>query len=676
VSDSAPSYNVALDFGNESDESSYLTSSAYWVCAIIRLGQPLSYSRELKGSVTKDVGHSTILRAEEPLIITDDLHQITISHTKSSHLGQMSAQLKHTELNYLVEVLPGDWVLCWIVNNQSDYERLITQINDQKPCNDFHDGLKFVGRVHDVRKSFTVAPETGHKSSVYVLTCTSFTELDSMFYYEPLLASTGYENDIGQWLGRLGIAVQGIFGQWTTSGISPNNINLIPRVMLDLIVGKGPPNKKSSSIQIDTPKGQLSQSPQTQTEAPFAYLVPDIVGKLLGRDTSNTSKGIMSYADVIELLQGVQTYSNHDDWHVFIPDLSTDSNPTKRVTTIPLMGTFLPAMPNFANRPLWSVLQQYQNPTLNEMYTTLRVNPEGLVVPTIVFRQIPLTTEAFPEPAKPEPKPSFGVFGGEIGPPEPPTSNEDVRFTRFLSLPRWKIPAVMIQGGDVGRSDTTRQNFVHVFGQSSYQASNVSGSQQIIQNPPLRDDLDIMKHGQRNYAHTVECFVSDTVGKVPAAWTSLIADWTIGSHLMLNGNIHCHGIQSPICVGDAAEFDGVVYMIEGVSHSVHIDGQSGRKKWTTQLALHSGMRAQVSGVNATDTFGFKQPLYPGLLQSDLRQYDPGLTLEQRPTTGGGTTRNNLGDLDKDAVKPVQEDGSTLLDPSLGTAHGRFTPEKV
>lgn len=654
MADNSGSYNVALDFGrDESDASSYLTSSPFWVCAIIRLGEPLSYSRQKKGSVHRNVSESTILRAEKPLIVTDDLHQMTISHNKRSHLGQMSAQIKHMSTNYLVEVLPGDWVLCWVVNNQSDYNRLIKQINNMESCNSFNDGLKFVGRVHDLRKSFTVAPETGHKISVYSLTCTSFTELDGIFWYEPLLASKdALERDIGQWLARLGVEVEAIFGQWSREGITPNNINLISQTLIDLIVGQGPKTKKDASIQVDAlGGGQVSQSPQTQTEAPFSYLVPDTVGKLLGRSTSHTSKGIISYADLVELLQGVQSYSNRNDWHVFVPDLdSGNSSPTRRITPTPLLGTFLPVMPDFANRPLWQVLQQYLNPALNEMYTTLRVNPDGLVVPTIVFRQIPFTTEAFEAPDEPV---STGLSS---------TGDDDIRFTRFLSLPRWKIPAVLIQGGDVGRSDSTRINFVHVFGQSSYQTNNVSGSVQIVNNPPIRDDIDVMKNGLRPYSSSVECFVSDTVGTVPEKWMALIADWTIGSHLTLNGNIYCHGIQSPICVGDVVEFDGVAYMIEGVTHSVHIESATGKKKWTTQLALTNGMRAAVDGINATDASGNQQPLYPGLLQSDLRKYDPGLTLEQQATTGGDTTRQALGDLQQG-----QEDGSSLLDPKLGIA---------
>jgi hypothetical protein len=63
-----------------------------------------------------------------------------------------------------------------------------------------------------------------------------------------------------------------------------------------------------------------------------------------------------------------------------------------------LLGTFLPVMPELTNKPLWSVLQQFLNPTVNEMYTCLRVNKDNRVVPTLVVRQIPFTTEAFQPP--------------------------------------------------------------------------------------------------------------------------------------------------------------------------------------------------------------------------------------------------------------------------------------
>lgn len=661
MGDRAGSYDLSADFDESADTFDYGSSDAHWVVAVVRLGMPLSFSRQKNGSVTKDVTQGALLRAQAPLVITDDCLHLTVSHNKRGHMGQLSATLKQTDVNYLVEVLPGDWVLAWIVNNSSDFESLRERLNWGETCNGFKDGLKFVGRVHDLRKSFSLDPEHGTKSSSYSLSCVSFSELESQFFYDPLLTSKdSQERDLGTWLARLGYDVEALFGEWSEKGISPNNINQISKTLLDLIIGKGPPAGNSASIQVDAIAGsQVSQSPSTQTEAKFAYLIPSMVGQLLGRKPQEASKGVFSYADILELLQGVQTYENKKgDWKVFIPRLDDDqSSPRRRITGTDMLGTFLPYMPEFANRPIWQVLKQYSNPTINEMYTTLRVNPEGLVMPTVVFRQIPFTTEAF-VPAAPV---SHPLAPDAFGPPAELATGLDetpIAVTKFLDLPRWKIPLVMIQGGDVGRSDATRTNFVHVYGNASYQANNVSASIQIVQAPPIRDDLDIMRAGLRPYSATVECFVSDQVGEVPGQWMKLIADWTIGSQFTLNGNLQLHGIQAPICVGDNIEFDKVVYHVESVTHQVGID-PGGKKRWTTQLALTNGMRSDLPDGETTDVPSggdiVRFPIYPGFEPDDNTSQDPGLTLEQRPTSGGPSLRNPYLDVDDQPDPPSQLD---------------------
>lgn len=652
MSDLAGVYNVIRDFGQTDDSEGYATSVPHWVIAVIRLGMPLSFSRKKMSSVTKDVSQGALLRAAKPLVITDDCYQLTVQHSKRNHLGTLSAALHQSDVNYLVEILPGDWVMAWVVNNSTDYESLLERIDQGRACNAFSDGLKFVGRVHDIRKTVHVEPEPGMRTSTYQLTCSSFTELDTHFYYDPLLASKdGIERDLGQWLCRLGTEVEALFGDWSVKGITPNNVNQIMGNLLDLIVGQGPKSKKGASIQVDAIGGQqVSQSPQTQTEAPYAYLIPMMVGKLLGKDPQDASKGagVLAYADILELVQGVQSYENRNDWHVFVPKLG-ESSPNRRITDQPMLGTFLPYLPDFANRPLWQVLQGYLNPTINEMFTTLRVNPDGAVVPTMVVRQIPFTTEAFVPDAS---VPGATTQGGF-------TPN-----TRFLTLPRWEIPTSMIQSLDIGRSDSTRFNFVHVYGASAYQATNVPLQAQMINNPPVRDDLDIMRSGIRPYMTTVECWINDQIGDVPGQWIKLIADWTIGSQFTLNGSLQCKGVQSPICVGDNIEFDKVVYHIESVTHSAGISGET--RHWSTQLSLTNGMRADLPSSDFTDApVGgdiVKFPIYPGFEKEDNMAQNPGLTAEHRLTTGGLSVRDPDVNIDDAANEAARSEGTSQLSP--------------
>ena len=333
-------------------------------------------------------------------------------------------------------------------------------------------------------------------------------------------------------------------------------------------------------------------------------------------------------------------------------------------------------MPDFANRPLWGVMQQYVNHSINEMYTALKVNPEGRIVPTVVFRQIPFTTDAlkFPNnsPATDVAASNFGVdavSGGAqtafVAPPEDNT----IATTKFLDLPRWYVSSTMVKRVHVGRSNATRTNFVHVYGTSTNLANQGIPTQyQMLNNPPVRDDVDIFRSGCRTHLSHVDCWVDDTVGKVPGKWMALIADWMMGSHLTLNGMVDLYGIQAPIAEGDNVVFDGVVYHIMQVDHYASIDPQSGMKHFGTTLQLTNGMRdleSAKAAFNATDISNGLQPIYPGFKASDNTQYDPGLTLEGDRTSGGSTILDPQQDPDRDSLSDLsfEDAGEDIFQPN-------------
>lgn len=608
-------FNVGADYGAELD-SDYISSDPYWLITVVRLGVPLSFSRKKMASVTKDVSLGGMTRAETPLVISDDCVNISISNNKRSHLKTLNATLKQTDVNYLTEILPGDHCLAFLVSGKQKYESLLYRLERSgEPCNNFDDGLKFVGRVHSVRKQVQVSRESGIKTAQYSLQCSGFSELDTQLFYDNSLASKDVlSKDLGQWLVRLGIEYEKLFSDDAINGIKQNNINQIVPTLLDLIVGKGP--DKGGNILVDGAGGKTATAtPSLDNSAPYSYLIPLQVGKILGVNAGSKAARVMAYADILELVQGVQKYPNKEGYKVFIPSLK-DGTARRRVTPIEMLGTFLPFFPELTNQPLWSVMNRYLNPTINEMFTSLRVNPEGRVMPTITMRQIPFTTEAFDPGA---------------------TSAGNIAVTRFVSdMPRWQIPPTMVYSVDIGRSDATRFNFVHIYGQSSYAANNNPTAFQIVENPPVRDDLDIMRSGLKPYMATVECWVDDQIGKAPSVWMNLVADWTIGSHLTLNGSITTLGIQSPICEGDNVEFDGVVYHIEGVTHQAGMNGSN--KSWTTTLQLTNGMRVD-GGTDEEREAAKIAPIYPGFNFEDNKGFDPGLSLEQRLTTGGAAKRN-------------------------------------
>lgn len=637
------SYNVGQDYGIGLNATEVHTDGPYWVVAVCRLGLPLSFSRKTMTSVTRDLteGFRPIDSAKRLLTITDDILSINVSSSKKSVTSSMSLLLAHSATNYLIEVLPGDHVFGWIVSNDSDYRSLLARLESGEPCNKFSDGLKFVGRIFSVRKAVKVQAGIGTKTVNYTVQCTGFSELETSMYYDHGVAShDALAKDIVNWFTRLGISYAELFQTSTENGVEQGNVNKLIPVFIDLILGRGP--SKLGKITVEVEDGKTVDAMPSVNEAPFAYLIPVQVGQLLGRKHGSKADNVMSYADILELLIGTQEYgfqhdfthdetqdtstdtfveSDKDNHHVFIPALKVNV-PGRRVTNKPMLGTFLPNMPEFTNMPLWQVLKRYLNPTINEMYSTLRVNPEGNVMPTIVVRQIPFTTEAYTPDAKVSTRSSN-------------VSDTNASYTKFLSLPRWKIPAAMVNQVDVGRSDATNFNFVHIYGQSSLLTDGNNPIQnQIAENPPIIDSLSVCRSGLKPYSTTVETWVDQQVGKAPGTWMRLVADFVMGSHLTLNGTLTCLGIQSPIAVGDCISFDGVVYMIESVSHTAGMFG--GNKSWTTSLSLTNGMRE--SGTSDSIDVDDPQPIYPGLLRTDNTRFDPGLSEEQRKTTGGDNER--------------------------------------
>jgi len=654
MGDRGATYDLGADFGFQPNEDGVyeITTSPYWAIAVIRLGTPLSFDRSIMSSVSKNLSAGALLRSEKPLVITDDAFQITISKPKGDHRKRLTAALKGTDVNYLAEVLPGDWAFAWIVNNKTDFDNLVAKIEAGQQANDFNSGLKFMGRVTSLRK-VGVKDEHQHVTS-YNLQCGGFEELDSNLFYDNSLASSDVlKQDIGQWLTRLGIDVQKLFGYDADSNIEPNNINKIIPAILNLVVGEGPgPLGEDGIIAIDAAGGRtVAAEPQFTETAPYAYVAPIMAGRLLGKGSADASRHVMAYADLLELVMGVQSYSNKEGIGMFVPDLKSESTPTRRICSAgELLGTFLPFLPDLANKPLWTVFQQFLNPVINEIYTCMRVNPDGNIVPTMIFRQIPFSTDAFQQT-------------GTLGPKDegPLLSGDDTRniqaITRFLDLPRWGVPANIIKQYDIGRSDATRVNMVHVYGTSSYQINAISASEQIVNSPPVFDHLDAMRSGMRPYVSTVECFVDQTVGRAPSQWINLCADWLIGAHLTLNGTIVCYGIQSPICEGDNVDFSGVIYHIESVIDHAQIDLATGKKTWTTTIGLSNGMRKDAPGEMRTDQGNF--PIYAGVEIDDLRATDPGLSLEQQRTTGGsGSAQSST----TDATQPAKI-SQTLLDPA-------------
>lgn len=633
-------YDVIADFLGPGDKDGTtvdsISTSPYCVIAAWRYKYPATYSRKQRQSFAISPVESVALR-DTVLLIVNDIRNVSINEAKTQHINSLTATLL-PGMNYLSELLPGDIVAAWMVNDKASFDTVVEKLRTNGSANDFLSGLKFLGKVNSVQKNLTQAPN-GTKSLVYSLTANGFTELDASIYYEPYL-ETSNAGVSTQFLKMTGVAINNILRD-NKLGLDINK--LIP-VYLSAFYGPG------------IPQNQLTQQTGLQNtnglDNPEAFIVPGPIANLLGVTKATKPNGLFSFVDILEVIYGIQRYNfsggetlgtisrlqnslnESSAWRTFTPFTMNpdDADVRQRYTGLPMIGTYLPSPPQFnGQRSVWQIIHQYLNPSINEMFTCMRVNPFGKIMPTLVVRQLPfssgyISSEFTPKPInvdtgkkkvdgknknKLKSKGEDASAGVSMGGPH------TVELTRMLELPRWRIHPVLIRSYNVGRSDSVRFNFMHIDADTSAASPNRTST--FVRNQPVQDQLDIMRNGFRPYMSSVSCAPADIVNRAPTDWMYILSDILFGQHLSLTGNMELYGIQAPIVPGDNIEFDDSVFHIEAVRHSFSISAD-GRKTFTTSLNLTHGVRAQQLSDNDLS-------MYTGIKQEDLGAYDPATSYE-------------------------------------------------
>ena len=126
----------------------------------------------------------------------------------------------------------------------------------------------------------------------------------------------------------------------------------------------------------------------------------------------------------------------------------------------------------------------------------------------------------------------------------------------------------------------------------------------------------------------INCLMKDTKD-VPTLWRDIMADIVMGQQLRLNGQLVCVGIQSPIAPGDNLEFDGIVFHIEGVTHSGGI-ADDGMRVFRTILQVTHGVDNETSQDQAQVTGGAspREAMFPGIVGDETLQDQSSSTTER------------------------------------------------
>lgn len=566
-------------------------TSPAWVLTFLRW----EVRDTLRTTPANGINFSTVT---PPLVVENDCIQVSQSDSKSVLTPSMQAMLLVTDVNYETALSPGDFVFVNMLNWEADARRVANQARALQPINGPKDGFKGFFKVASVRKTLVVNPETGVVALAVKITGFAFTEFNNSIYFNPYLIDKSDQNLI---------LFQSLLNvNWTAiqSDKGLNQIQQLVQALIQCFIGTG-----------FTDQGKKVQQSAIIT-ANTQFYIPQGVGALLGLD------GLQSAKDAYNFLFGIQTYSSSPNQSLAqgmnpsgISANATDTSRFMSVPGRPVEGVSV-TRPEYWNQvKAWSILNQFTNAPLNEMYTCFRVAPNGSVMPTMVFRQIPFTTDGFD------------------------AGNYNV--TRFMNVPRWNVDPALAFDFDLGKDEVARINFVQYFGRSVNGPAGYDISDEIARQNYLYDADDVQRNGLRPYVITSEFdrspdnLVQDF--RSPG-WARIVGDALIGGHLKMSGTITFVGLPEPIAVGDNLQFDNVVYHIEQVTHTCVItrNGDKVVKIFRTNVTLSNGM----SLFNGQDV-KYAEMRYGGAYQQRAADYKstdilPGVSESQdvvyRPTS--------------------------------------------
>lgn len=559
-----------------------------------------------------------------PLVIYNDAISVTVSNTKSNVTSSMSARLLAGDLNYATAIHPGDFVMVNMVNwndkvsvvdgngREVGANTLRARVAAQKPINSYNDGFKGIFRIQKVSKVLKTDPASGVKAYYYEMQAFGFTELNTVIYYDPQI--------FNQLQGNFRFFMQqfdGFFGG-ITSKKENNKVQDILPVLISALIGQG----------TKAPNNKLKQPQNVHFE------LPDLVGRLLG------VKNIRYAAELFNYYIGIWQASSggaQNPESGFNPKITRNTKlPSGFYTTgKDLQGRKVVEAEYWNNVKVWDILSKYANTLINEMYTTYRVNPNGRVMPSLVIRQKPFTSEHFNSQVEVKRKYQTGF--------------KNTPTTKYMDLPRWRLNPSMVFDMNLGKDEAARINFVQVYTRTVAANDARNRARQTGTGNYQFDVDDIKRSGLKPYLATADFDYPENGDKSTKGkeWANLVADWVIDGHLRESGTLSCVGIQDPISVGDNIEFDGIIYHIEAISHTINVDPRSGRKVFRTNLNVSFG----------TDPRSDKtRPVYAEMDHQDaltkrIEDYDP--NTGERILPGFSDTQNIVGRKEGEETKETR-----------------------
>lgn len=521
----------------------------------------------------KRIGDNNITRPT--MVVINDAITISVNDSKNQLTPQATVVLKGGDINYGTAIGTGDYMLINLLDYRDRAVDIAIRASNNQSINKYSYGFKGLFKVQSVRRQLVTDPSTGRKSLNYVVHGFGFTEFNSLIYYNPALTKKLTQSNSAFLTEFKG------FADLATAFNNADNVGHLLRIVIKKIFTVGL-NKSDSSVEL---------SPNRK------YYVPPPLGSLLGRPNAKV------ISDIYNFIFGI--------WDKSVPNAPTISagfNPNvqrrsgdetfyevKGGNKANLQGYKMIQIQDFNQKNIWSILNTYLNSAINESYTVSgRVDINGNIIPTVIFRQKPFSSLHFDNPNN---------LNGVKNPNKPASK---IPHTPFLKLPRWKISSDLIYNMDLGKDDAARINMVYL--RASAVAVNPTVNEAIQATNIFYDPEDIRRHGLKAAMLYSPFDYSKEDGELQKSknWSYLLFDMLNGGQLREGGGLNCVGIEEPISVGDNLEFDSNVYHIEQVQHSMTLQSD-GKYAFRTNLKLTFG-----TSIYSTD----KKPVYPQMEYTD------------------------------------------------------------
>lgn len=508
--------------------------------------------------------------------------------SKGSHISSASMSFLGSGVNYMKELANGDWVLLYAFTNYADFTRVLNKVNNilfgtsstgnnstvsSTPdkiatANGFNDGLKFVGRIASITRQASKEPETGRRHVFYNVSANGFTEFDTSLYYNQYLA-TQYQDMDSFLLNVFAVTLT----DFQANHDFINGSEVVP-LLIDILMGIGPQDAQDQNITIN--KNKLVATVNDVLRIPTT-----IVNLLIGSSFSPQNPAGFTYADLLVSTVGVQQWNSKPSYGSLSngPEFGFNSAFTlvkpNRYEAGRLTSQFLVTSVQYNNTTPWAFLNHFVNDPIEEVYTCLRLDSLGRVMPTLVVRQTVLNTDNFIQKLQQQ--------------------YQGVQATSFFSVPRWNIDQSLVISEDFTKSEAHRANFVYLYGEDPTGVNPASQVTNIMSKvAPYYDSIDIQRYGLKMFDKQqipVEQ-VSFNGGFDTAYWSGLMADQLMGGQEKISGGLTTYGIQEPICEGDNLSYDSNLYQIERIMHHGVVEGEEGHKKFTTSFDLSNGLALQ------------------------------------------------------------------------------------